>query len=72
MSVFLKSKQILLIEGPGAMIGGAVVGGIILAMIEGVSLGLSRISGQMQLNEQSKLLFIYLFLLNQKMRKFNF
>ena len=37
------------------MIGGAVVGGIILAMIEGVSLGLSRISGQMQLNEQSKL-----------------
>jgi hypothetical protein len=35
------------------MIGGAVVGGIILAMIEGVSLGLSRISGQMQLNDQS-------------------
>ena len=37
------------------MIGGAVVGGIILAMIEGVSLGLSRMSGQMQLNEQSKI-----------------
>ena len=36
------------------MFGAAVVGGIILAMIEGIGLGLSRISGQMQLQEQCK------------------
>jgi len=42
------------------MIGGAVMGGIILAMIEGVSLGLSRISGQMQLNEQSNSIYFNL------------
>jgi hypothetical protein len=41
-------------EGPAAMLGAAVVGGIILAMIEGIGLGLSRISGQMMLNEQCK------------------
>ena len=52
------------------MIGGAVVGGIILAMIEGVSLGLSRISGQMQLNEQSN--FWYRFKLKQNVFSFNF
>jgi hypothetical protein len=38
------------------MFGAAVVGGIILAMIEGIGLGLSRISGQMMLNEQCNLL----------------
>jgi hypothetical protein len=36
------------------MMGAAVVGGIILAMIEGVSLGISRISGQMALSDQRK------------------
>jgi len=42
------------LEGPAAMMGAAVVGGIILAMIEGVSLGISRISGQMALSDQRK------------------
>ena len=36
------------------MLGAAVVGGIILGMIEGISLGISRISGQMVLNEQEE------------------
>lgn len=36
------------------MFGAAVVGGLILGMIEGVSMAMSRISGQMVLNEQSK------------------
>lgn len=34
------------------MLGAAVVGGIILGLIEGVSLGISRITGQTLLNEQ--------------------
>jgi len=34
------------------MLGAAVVGGVILGLIEGVSVGLSRMSGQMMLNEQ--------------------
>jgi hypothetical protein len=34
------------------MVGAAVVGGIILGMIEGVSLGISRLSGQMALSDQ--------------------
>ncbi len=34
------------------MLGAAVVGGLILAMIEGIGLGMSRITGQMMLNEQ--------------------
>lgn len=47
------------------MFGAAVVGGIILAMIEGIGLGLSRISGQMMLNEQCNLLF-HISILNYK------
>jgi len=34
------------------MLGAAIVGGVILGLIEGVSVGLSRMSGQMMLNEQ--------------------
>lgn len=34
------------------MLGAAVVGGLILGMIEGFSLAISRFSGQMVLNEQ--------------------
>ncbi len=34
------------------MLGAAIVGGIILGLIEGVSIGLSRMSGQMMINEQ--------------------
>jgi hypothetical protein len=41
-------------EGPAAMLGAAIVGGVILGLIEGVSVGLSRMSGQMMLNEQCK------------------
>lgn len=41
-----------IIEGPGAMLGAAVVGGLILAMIEGISLGLNRMSGSAMLQEQ--------------------
>ena len=36
------------------MLGAAVVGGVILGLIEGVSLGISRVTGQMMLNEQCK------------------
>ena len=57
---------LLIKEGPGAMFGAAVVGGIILAMIEGIGLGLSRISGQMMLNEQCNLLF-HISILNYKL-----
>jgi hypothetical protein len=35
------------------MFGAAVVGGIILGMIEGVSVLISRATGQMAMNEQS-------------------
>lgn len=42
------------------MFGAAVVGGLILAMIEGISLGISRVSGQMELSGQSKLFYLYL------------
>ena len=34
------------------MLGAAIVGGVILGLIEGISIGLSRMSGQMMLNEQ--------------------
>ena len=34
------------------MLGAAVVGGLILAMIEGISLGLSRMTGSAMLQEQ--------------------
>lgn len=36
------------------MLGAAIVGGVILGLIEGVSIGLSRFSGKMMLNEQCK------------------
>ena len=41
------------------MLGAAVVGGVILGLIEGVSLGISRVSGQMMLNEQSNTYILY-------------
>lgn len=41
-------------EGWGPMIGSAIVGGVILGLIEGVSLLISRVSGQMMISEQSK------------------
>jgi hypothetical protein len=34
------------------MVGAAVVGGLILALIEGISLGLNRMSGSAMLQEQ--------------------
>jgi hypothetical protein len=37
------------------MLGAAVVGGIILGMIEGFSIVISRFSGQMMLNDQSNI-----------------
>jgi hypothetical protein len=33
---------LLLLEGPGAMVGSAIIGGFILGMIEGVSILLTR------------------------------
>lgn len=42
------------------MLGAAVVGGVILGLIEGVSVGLSRMSGQMMLNEQCEFIFLKL------------
>ena len=49
------------------MITAAVAGGIILGMIEGVSVVISRATGQMALNEQCKLkielkFFLYSFI----------
>jgi hypothetical protein len=40
------------------MVSSAIVGGVILGLIEGVSLLISRFSGQMMLNEQSILKFL--------------
>jgi hypothetical protein len=40
------------------MLGAAVVGGLILGMIEGISLGISRISGQQELSGQCKYYFV--------------
>ncbi len=42
-------------QGVGAMVGSAVVGGVVLALIEGIGILVSRVSGQMMLQEQSKL-----------------
>jgi hypothetical protein len=46
------------------MLGSAVVGGVILALIEGVSVGISRMSGQMVLNEQCNIIFATFFYFN--------
>lgn len=51
-SGFITGGLLQVRQGPGAMFGAAVFGGLILGLIEGVSLGISRISGQMLLNEQ--------------------
>jgi import inner membrane translocase subunit TIM17 len=41
-------------QGVGAMVGSAVVGGVVLALIEGIGILISRVSGNMMLQEQSK------------------
>ncbi|RNA08612.1 mitochondrial import inner membrane translocase subunit Tim17-B-like [Brachionus plicatilis] len=51
-SGFITGGLLQIRQGPAAMFGAAVVGGLILGMIEGVSMAMSRISGQMVLNEQ--------------------
>ncbi|CAF0739756.1 unnamed protein product [Brachionus calyciflorus] len=51
-SGFITGGLLQIRQGPASMLGAAVVGGIILGMIEGVSLAISRVSGQMVLNEQ--------------------
>jgi import inner membrane translocase subunit TIM17 len=51
-SGFITGGLLQIRQGPAAMLGAAVVGGIILGMIEGVSVIISRATGQMALNEQ--------------------
>ena len=51
-SGFITGGLLQIRQGPGAMLGAAVVGGVILGMIEGVSVVISRATGQMALNEQ--------------------
>lgn len=56
-SGFITGGLLQVRQGPGAMLGAAVVGGLILALIEGISLGLNRMSGSAALQEQLSKVF---------------
>ncbi len=59
----------IVLEGPGAMVGSAIIGGFILAMIEGVGIMINRYSHMLMpqappegRNFSSDFVFIYLFI----------
>ncbi len=56
---FKLKQKLICVEGPASMVAAGCIGGLILAMIEGVSLALNRFSGAMMMSEQCMFINIF-------------